>query len=105
MKPTKSAKAPTRATTNKTARSARKSSASKPHPAAAKRGKAGGGATVDYGAFRFHQRPTAKSGLVVFHASVKDILSWSTVGVLGPDEPGHQRERNDAKVRAISKFM
>jgi DGQHR domain-containing protein len=60
---------------------------------------------LQYDAFEFTQRNVAQSGLVIFHASVKDVLSWSTVGVLGPDSMGHQREKREAKVRAISKFL
>jgi DGQHR domain-containing protein len=59
-----------------------------------------------YGSFRFSQTIKKKSSaLVVFYAPVGEVLSWAEVGVLTSTTSGHQRERRDAKVKAIGRFL
>jgi DGQHR domain-containing protein len=62
-----------------------------------------------YTAFEFKQHANAPS-LVLFHTSVADVLSWSSIGELevprkSPRKTGPQREQKLAKVRAIRKFL
>jgi DGQHR domain-containing protein len=59
----------------------------------------------DYPALRFSQRGKQAPALVMFHAPVNEILEWAAVGELGPTKNGPQRERNDARVEAIAKFL
>jgi len=59
-----------------------------------------------YSGFRFHQRHDGHAPeLVVFHAPVNEILSWARVGMLGPKRKGPQRERKEARVDAIRRFL
>jgi DGQHR domain-containing protein len=57
-----------------------------------------------YEGFRFRQRPKGPE-LVVFRAPVHEVLSWARVDELGPKKTGPQRERKEAKVDAIGKFL
>jgi DGQHR domain-containing protein len=59
---------------------------------------------LSYEAFVFSQRKDGAT-LVLFHAPASEVLSWSQVGVLRPDEQGHQREKRETKVQAIKKFL
>ncbi len=61
--------------------------------------------TWEYPALLLVQRPTPAPKLVMFHASVKDVLSWATVEWLGPQSKGLQREQKGAKVEAIAEFL
>ena len=59
-----------------------------------------------YEVFRFAQTADKRTHkLVLFHAPVGEVLAWSEVGALTPTTAGHQRERRDAKVKAIGKFL
>lgn len=59
-----------------------------------------------YRGFRFQQRREGHAPeLVVFHAPVNEILSWARVDVLGPKRSGPQRERKEARVDAIRRFL
>ena len=51
------------------------------------------------------QRANTGPTLVLFKAAVESILQIAEVGELGPDSRGPQREKNDARVQAISKFF
>lgn len=59
----------------------------------------------DYQALQFTQRKRGSIRLIMFHAPAEQILSWSSVGVLGPDTQGHQRETKQAKIEAVKKFF
>ena len=57
-----------------------------------------------YRGFAFRQRPDGPK-LVVFRAPVKEIVLWAQVEQLGPKRTGPQRERKEARVEAIAKFL
>ncbi|WP_159462640.1 DGQHR domain-containing protein [Caballeronia glebae] len=59
----------------------------------------------EYHGFCFQQRRGAGPRLVMFHAPVHEILQWAAVGELGPNSRGPQREKKEARVQAISKFL
>lgn len=61
--------------------------------------------TPHYDVFKFAQCGADQPALVIFHASVKDILSWSKVGVLSATAAGHQREPMNAKINGICNFL
>ncbi|MEX3990830.1 DGQHR domain-containing protein [Paraburkholderia sp. EG286A] len=58
-----------------------------------------------YPAFSFRQRGASAPQLVLFHAPVKDIREWANVAELGPNTRGPQREKKEARVQAIAKFL
>lgn len=58
-----------------------------------------------YPAQSFSQRGGKGPVLVMFHAAVKEILEWAAIGELGPQTRGPQRERKEARVQAIAKFL
>jgi DGQHR domain-containing protein len=58
-----------------------------------------------YDAFGFKQRNAHGPQLVVFVAPVNEILKFSSVDELSPSKPGPQREKKDARVQAIAKFL
>lgn len=60
---------------------------------------------LSYEAFCFSQRGAQEPQMVIFHAPVADVVEWATVGMLGPKTGGAQRERKEARVQAISKFL
>ena len=61
----------------------------------------------EYPAIFTRQRPQEGSGVVVatFSAPAGDLLMWTTVQEISVGGSGHQRLRNDAKVRAIRRFL
>lgn len=59
----------------------------------------------EYPALSFRQRGTRAPELVMFHAPVKEVLEWAAIGALSPDKVGPQREKKEARVQAISKFL
>jgi DGQHR domain-containing protein len=59
----------------------------------------------EYAALSFRQRGDKGPELVIFHAPVKEIREWAALGELGPDTQGPQREKKEARVQAISKFL
>jgi len=91
----------------KTKANAKASTAAKAH-VKAKAGSGAAPASFKYEALRFKQR---KGGaLVLFHASVGDVMKWATTDELtvskkSPTKTGPQREQRQAKVSAIKKFM
>jgi DGQHR domain-containing protein len=60
-----------------------------------------------YPAIFTRQRAASASAPIVatFAAPAKDLLEWTTINQLTVGGPGHQRIRNEAKVRAISRFL
>ncbi len=56
-------------------------------------------------AFKFRQRADNGPELVMFHASVGDLLKFSTVNQLSPHSRGPQRQHKEARVVAIKKFL
>lgn len=71
----------------------------------AKKKKANKKEAFAYHAMSFTQRAGKAPKLVLFHAPVKEVLQWATVEKLGPKSSGPQRERREAKVTAIGKFL
>lgn len=61
--------------------------------------------TFEYHATSFAQRAGKAPKIVLLHAAVKEVLQWATVEKLGPKSSGPQRERREAKVTAIAKFL
>jgi DGQHR domain-containing protein len=61
----------------------------------------------EYPAIFTRQRTTSESGSIVatFAAPVGDLLNWTTIQQISIGGPGHQRIKNEAKVRAISRFL
>lgn len=59
----------------------------------------------EYHAMSFSQRSGKAPKLVLLYAPVKEVLQWATVEKLGPKSSGPQRERREAKVTAIKKFL
>lgn len=64
-----------------------------------------GAGTFSYKALRFAQTGRGGPKLVMFHAPVRDVLKWATVEELRPKTRGPQRQRREAKVEAICKFL
>jgi DNA-sulfur modification-associated len=60
-----------------------------------------------YSAIFTRQRSTSETGPVVatFAAPVGDLLEWTTIQRISIGGSGHQRIKNEAKVRAISRFL
>lgn len=56
-------------------------------------------------AFKFRQRTDKGPELVMFHASVGDLLKFATVNELSPHSRGPQRQYKEARVVAIKKFL
>jgi len=61
--------------------------------------------SFEYHTMSFAQRPGKAPKLVFLHAPVKEVLQWATVEKLGPKSSGPQRDRREAKVTAIAKFL
>lgn len=62
-------------------------------------------ATKNYPALSFKQRGAGGPRCVLFQAPVSEILQWADIGALGPKSVGAQREKKEARVVAIRKFM
>jgi len=60
---------------------------------------------IEYDAYVFEQRGTEGPRCVIFSAPVREVLQWATVETLGHKTSGHQRERKEARVEAIAKFL
>lgn len=62
---------------------------------------------MEYPCIVFPQRPEPEAPkFCVFQAPVGEILEWTTIPQLSPEEPGGiQRAKNDYKVRAIKSFV
>lgn len=60
---------------------------------------------AEFPVFKFRQRGNAGPAVVVFHAPVNKILSFSIVDELTPTSKGAQREQKGARVEAIRKFL
>jgi DGQHR domain-containing protein len=58
-----------------------------------------------YDALSFMQRGKGGARVVMFVAPVGEILSFAAVAQLSPNKPGPQRERKEARVLAIAKFL
>ncbi|WP_348697911.1 DGQHR domain-containing protein [Duganella fentianensis] len=59
----------------------------------------------NYDAHFFRQRGNFGPSCVLFFAPVKEVLKWANVDALGHKNSGHQRERKEARVEAIAKFL
>lgn len=59
----------------------------------------------EYSALNFRQRGINGPELVMFHAPVNQIREWAAIGELGPETDGPQREKKEARVQAIEKFL
>jgi DGQHR domain-containing protein len=59
----------------------------------------------EYSALNFRQRGNSGPELVLFHAPVNQIREWAAIGELGPDTGGPQREKKEARVQAIARFL
>src|SRR5262245_27493990 len=61
----------------------------------------------EYPAVFTRQRHTDGSSVVLasFAATVGDLSAWTTISQLTVGGAGHQRIRNEAKVRAIKRFL
>ncbi len=61
----------------------------------------------EYPAIFTRQRITSEIGPIVatFAAPVGDLLEWTTIQQISVGGPGHQRIKNEAKIRAISRFL
>jgi len=62
---------------------------------------------MNYPCIVFSQREDSQAPrFCIFEAPVKDVIEWSTIPRLSPDnQDGIQRAKNDAKVRGITKFL
>ena len=62
---------------------------------------------MKYPCIVFAQRPDPQAPrFCIFEAPVGEVISWTTIPRLSPDDPGGiQRAKNDYKVRAIQKFL
>lgn len=62
---------------------------------------------MNYPCIVFSQRESSQAPkFCVFEAPVKDVIEWSTIPRLSPDnQDGIQRAKNDTKVRGITKFL
>lgn len=58
-----------------------------------------------YPALSFNQRGSTGPRCVLFQAPVSEILQWADIGALGPKSVGAQREKKEARVVAIKKFL
>lgn len=56
-------------------------------------------------AFKFRQRMDKGPELVIFHASVGNLLKFATVNQLSPHSRGPQRQSKEARVVAVKKFL
>lgn len=61
--------------------------------------------TAEFRAFKFQQRGIEAPEIVIFSAPVGRIREFSTVEQLTPTTKGSQRDRKEAKVLAIKKFL
>lgn len=59
----------------------------------------------EYDAYLFRQRGSTGPSCVIFSAPAKEVLKWADVDTLGHKTTGHQRERKEARVEAIAKFL
>jgi DGQHR domain-containing protein len=69
------------------------------------KGKTSSTADVTFDAFIFSQRGVTGPKLAVFVAPVKEILAFAKVDELTPNSLGPQRERKEARVQAIARFL
>jgi DGQHR domain-containing protein len=62
---------------------------------------------MNYSCLTFSQRVDGNAPtFCLFEAPVKDVISWSTIPTLTPEnQNGIQRPLKDSKVRAIKKFL
>lgn len=67
--------------------------------------RAKGKPATTYTALLLVQRPEPAPKLILFHASVKEVLAWGTVEWLTPKSKGPQREQRETKVKAIRDFL
>lgn len=60
---------------------------------------------ISYDAYVFEQRGNDGPRCVIFSAPVREVLQWANVETLGHKTSGHQREKKEARVEAIAKFL
>ena len=60
-----------------------------------------------YDAIHVKQRPTCSDApqFSLFSAPAREILEWSDIERLRMEGSGHQRRKNDAKVKAVARFL
>jgi DGQHR domain-containing protein len=58
-----------------------------------------------YESFVFDQRPKHSPTLAIFHAPVRQVLSWADIDALSYKNVGPQRERKKARVTQIKRFL